>query len=323
MKKLDLKYKDGTSIFEGDQISILIGEDKEKGELSFSQSNFSKLCNYYKVDEVKIKILDSESYLQLKYEISFYKLGDQIITIQENEYWSHIEDCEHDKNLKKESFESFESLENYNLLFNPINESVLFFNYLVGKGLTKSSVYNDRIDLNEVDVKYKIKSMADFDIFIGDVVTIELNEEIKERIESIHSDFKEELRINDYSHLSFNFISAGNNFNYFVDTTLTNEVGVCQVFLKDLKEEVLKTEEYKAMKRSLKKAKERFYNKEDDLEKQALNEKDLLNANKEIESFYDKDENIVFSDYNPCFGMNDDIDVLNYSIKAGVSVKKQ
>lgn len=301
-----MKDKNDKPIFEGDEL-LLITKD-----IDFGGSYIGNLCKFYSVDSIKIKVLENDDILQIKHCMTFYKDNIQIITNQENAYWVYCDNCREDGIEVEKTLEDFDNVKDASDLLDNITSNSFFFSYIVGKGVEKVSGFDGEA-IVESDENLRIETKFEESVFIGDSVLVKLDDDFKQRLGIDPED--KELSVNEYTHLKFQFTRINERFNFKTKVTLTDENGICKVFDIVLNEEG-------------EKQKQEFNSEINKIDRLSRNQENT-EAKEEIKkiqskkaSLYDDEKNTKHEDYIVFFGFNNEIKVINMSVKKNFEIKK-
>ena len=230
MRYIESKDINGKPIFEGDLLSLTI---KDK---FFGGSYFGKFCSFYDVDEAKINVLKNDNYLQVKCVITFYKNGQQVVTNQENAFWEYQNPLTEKGLTPEKTIEDFSDIENP-LEFSELEvENTLFFRYLISKGVEKVNGFAGE-PLLTPEESFLIKTKINEDIYVGDKIIVELDDEWKEKLSEDPK--SEECAIEEFTHALFEFEKMPDQFNYKINMYLTDAESNCKVFSKTSNESKL------------------------------------------------------------------------------------
>ena len=230
MRYIESKDINGKPIFEGDLLSLTI---KDK---FFGGSYFGKFCSFYDLDEAKINVLKNDNYLQVKCVITFYKNGKQCVTNQENAFWEYQNPLTEKGLTPVKTIEDFFDVEDA-LEFSRLEvEDTLFFRYLISKGVEKVSGFNGEPSLTS-EKSFLIKTKINEDIYVGDKVIVELDDEWKEKLSEAPK--SEECIVEEFTHALFEFEKMPEQFDVKINMYLTDAESNCKVFSKNSNENKL------------------------------------------------------------------------------------
>jgi hypothetical protein len=297
---IEKKDKNEKPIFEGDELILTI-KDKD-----FGGSYIGNLCKSFDVDKIKIKILNNDKKLQVKYNLSYFKDNNKIITVQEEKHWSHVIDCKEDSSLVEQSFDSFINIDNAKEYYESNTMDSLFFSYLCKKGLEKiSGIIGEPVLENDNNLEIPVTS--ENLIYVNDKVTFLLVGEMKDKL-SRHIDSDEKLKIGEYTNITFEFLRIENNFNYKIHVTYTDSNGNCLIKKAKLNYEAERINSEYSNKLS------RIMIKQNKADTKELEEERESVENKML-SLYDDESNLEYLDFKPYFGFQAEIKVFNFLIK--------
>lgn len=310
MRYIEETTKSGKSIFEGDELVL-----KTEG-VEFGNSYVGQLCYFFNVDEIKVKVIDNEDFLAVKYNIQLFKDGKQIVTYQEHDYFFYISKYEKTKledRKEKKELEDFSGVKNAKELYNETFDDSTFFSYLVKKGLEKVSGFDGEAEKVE-DSTLKVKSGLDFEVYLDSEIVVELDKKAKDIFEEDIFKMENELKVEEFTHAKISFKRLDSRFQCDAEIVLTDEQGEVKVFEKLFKIQPKNISKLHAEERKTK----QMYKKEDTEENKVLFEK----ASKELKEVYEEESNIDLEPYNPWLGMSGEMAFLGYAIKNKFKISK-
>lgn len=224
MRYLEKTDKDGNPIFENDTLILTI-KDKFWGN-----AYFGKFCEFHDIDKVIIHIIENKPFLEISYEITYFKNDKRAITNQEEQYYNYRSHCLEHKLPVEINIEDFSVVENANDFYISKYTNQLFFSYIVSKGVIKENKTNyDAILTDEKD--FLIRNDFGLDLYIGDTLIVELNDFFIEQGKKLLTE--RNIEYNPFTHVKFCFSKKENQFIYKIKAYYTNSNGTCTVFDKN------------------------------------------------------------------------------------------